>query len=1175
MASNESLVRAAPLPDILPTIGSFFRQAVALYPDHVALSCPHQSSDLFGMCSIPLDADEYREKPWLRWSYTVFKQCVDRFASGLRAHGISCGTSIVTFLPNVAEYMICFWAADALGCSFVPINPKNLTNVAEVDHMLRTMLSVGPSSEGAVIIAGSDTMEKVDVLAIPESTLKCVVGVSTSSDWVPFEQLCQPNAGPGAGLNKHDDGFESSNLHSLVMFTSGTTSLPKGCLLDQDILRATYMQWKIGNEVTHRPDTIVCHALPNNHMAAMHYMLHTLSEGGMIMHPGPSFDPDLLLKMSTIERCTLLLLVPAALQGVVAAAAGLPKVHSLESITLGGAAPTIRDIELAYNGLGTPNVEHVFGMTEGVVTSTGRVSSSADIVRNGLTTCGKARHGSCLKICAPGERHPVPRGVPGELHASGPYIVRGYIGLNSDSFYKDSDGRSWFNTGDQAFIDDEDFLFISGRYKEMLIRGAENISPAAVEAAISTVPDLALRQIQITGVPDEAAGQVLVAISAQVLDSATQKRVRNVIIDRMGTMFVPETFYHLEELGLATYPTTSLGKIQKIPLAAIIAQHRGRKLSSDYTFPTDNREIMGPTISLAKLQDTLRKTWARAVGLDVVDVPLNLLVTEFADSVTAMRVRSMIRKQVERDITLVELTTTTIEQQAQLLHSRPPFNVSNAVIATKQRPGPPLADDMTHLAGREESLEDTKQLVERTLTPLGLSWDDVEDVIPAYDFNQVISKARIVDSLTWNFAILPKKFRAADIGAVIEKLLKVHPLFRSFFIRDTDTLNMGRLALHIIMRPRPSLLSRIILQAGSVKTVADLAAIVHNYPTPSHAIIPGPMAVFTIYTIEESGLAGFILRASHTMLDASYGRLLLEDIERVCGGLSPNPHVDYKLWADCYYSFRDSPQALAATKYHIRQLADLSAHRNALWPPRSSWMYSRASHDGYRYAFDCPGIITLRKRNPVLTPSAIFKSALVLLNVSQTGHSHALFSNMESARTAFPFLPASMAQLPQLDPIEVAGQCMTSVINLISLRDHETLLAFLARIQDDQTNSIRYAEAPWHGVMDGLNDAGHLLPEVLCHQIFNWVPELLTLNDTDTFDNFRVVDTFNGPVIGLGLTAAFGGKTGVAAAIHLRGIGTSLEEKKRLATKFESLLMWLVNEANWSKGMGEEWKECL
>jgi hypothetical protein len=256
----------------------------------------------------------------------------------------------------------------------------------------------------------------------------------------------------------------------------------------------------------------------------------------------------------------------------------------------------------------------------------------------------------------------------------------------------------------------------------------------------------------------------------------------------------------------------------------------------------------------------------------------------------------------------------------------------------------------------------------------------------------------------------------------------------------------------------------------------------------------------------------------------------------------------------------------------LKRLKDLGKHRRALYPlVQTREIYNEVTQkgdDGLQYSFKAPDIPALRKEHHNLTAIIILKAALALLNVQRTGHTHALFSNLEAARTTFPFIPKVMENTGQYEATDVAGPTIESVLNLIEIIPEEKVLDFLQRMQNDQTNLTKYASAPAREIMSALGEAGGMIPEVIQAQIFNWVPGM-SASGTDPYFNFKVLNAVVRPQIGVALNAGIGGAEYDTIFMHLRGDALTTPQLKEMAVDLEKISRWLVNPANRNAAVGE------
>lgn len=285
---------------------------------------------------------------------------------------------------------------------------------------------------------------------------------------------------------------------------------------------------------------------------------------------------------------------------------------------------------------------------------------------------------------------------------------------------------------------------------DRIIRGGENISPSAVEGILGKNPTVNALIPQIVGARDEIAGEVPICVIKGSATPEIRELIQSEIVQHMGTLYVPEDVIPIKELGLDDYPRTTSGKIQKAKLAALVKKQLSKKEALGITTGDDSN-----------LTEELRSIWAKAVGLEPSRIRLDAPIGEFADSITVMRVRDRIKRTTGKALSLSAMTEAgTIEKQIKLLQSMGAGQANGNQDGRVERPirqGPPGVEDMAHLIEDPELLEPTKEVVMKTISSLGLDWEDVEDIIPAYDFGTIMSQTKLYDSWNFNFAIHPSR----------------------------------------------------------------------------------------------------------------------------------------------------------------------------------------------------------------------------------------------------------------------------------------------------------------------------------------------------------------------------------------------------------------------------------
>lgn len=441
--------------------------AAQQYPNKLALACLHQPANLYGVESLSHTPHASDQADHLQWTFAQLDSNAERLAAGLLSLGLTSGSSIVSILKNGIEFPMAFWAAHKMACPFVPLNPRNLANGKETQHMLSTV------DAKAVFVNDLDLAVAFDSLydAKDRQVLKIMVGQvgeSTRDGWITVADLLE--VGDKAKSDQH--GTVTATLAQeppsddknwvTVLFTSGTTSLPKGCPHTNRSLNAFMKNLSIGGA---SPQDIFCSVLPNNHAMGYFFTLHFLCNGGAVVYPSPSYEPAAMAQALTTHKCTHTGLVPTALHSFVdyTEPQGLQFPH-VRDLCLAGTAITPKFMRQVINVLGTQGVSTGFGMTEGSPVWAAPTSDPEKLIRGDDVVSGQAVPGVRIRICAQDSKKPLPRGQPGEIHESGPGVILGYIGtdVGKENFYVEG-GRTWFKTGDRGVMYADGRISIVGR----------------------------------------------------------------------------------------------------------------------------------------------------------------------------------------------------------------------------------------------------------------------------------------------------------------------------------------------------------------------------------------------------------------------------------------------------------------------------------------------------------------------------------------------------------------------------------------------------------------------------------------------------------------------------------------------------------------------------------------
>lgn len=474
-----------------PHLYHVFEEAVSKYGSKEAIVALHQPPYLYAE-SLKIEPSN---GPGLRWTYDSIYRAATRFACSLEAQGVEKGDAVTTFVSNGIEWCIVLWACWRIGAVFAPMSLRNLQNAEETKYMFQA------AAVKVLIVANTETAVRVDDFAGRAGLalkLKVVLDSSGAPDsWVDFSSLVRVSGESDGVLSEKPAAQLADSDGAIIFFTSGTTSLPKGCQHSHGSLGTIFDNrrplWEVG------PENRAANFLPNNHMMGFLFTVPFLLSGGSVVYPAGGFTPSAMLHAFTNEGCNEAVLVPTMVYALIniMAEQKIPKLDNLKSVAMGGASVSEKNLEDASVRLGSRMVCAGYGMSEGLPMRPVKFKTAAEGVIQGSPCCGEVSSGCTVKICSPGTTSAVPINMPGELHMSGPSVITGYLGgRNKEDFY-DEGGKRWFRSGDQAVMDEQHRIAIVGRYKDMIIRGGENISPNAMERVLNAIDGIEVRETDL------------------------------------------------------------------------------------------------------------------------------------------------------------------------------------------------------------------------------------------------------------------------------------------------------------------------------------------------------------------------------------------------------------------------------------------------------------------------------------------------------------------------------------------------------------------------------------------------------------------------------------------------------------------------------------------------------
>jgi fatty-acyl-CoA synthase len=509
------------------TIGANLDRTVARFPDREALVSVHQG---------------------LRYTYAEFADAVERAGRAFIAAGIQPGDRVGIWSPNCAEWALVQYATAKAGIILVNVNPAYRTS--ELEYALRQ--SGCRMLVAATEFKASDYVAMVDEVRDELPALERVVFIGR--DWDEFvaagESVDPGELAERQAATQFDDPIN-------IQYTSGTTGFPKGATLSHhNILNNGFF---VGEGCRFTEADRVCIPVPFYHCFGMVMgNLGSTTHGACMVIPAAAFDPEATLRTVQDERCTTLYGVPT----MFIAQLEHPRFREfdLTSLRTGIMAGSPCPVETMRRVISQMHMEEVticYGMTETSPVST--QSAVDDPLEKRVGTVGRVHPHVEVKIVSPDTGRIVPRGEPGELCTRGYSVMLGY--WNDPERTDEAIDRGHFmHTGDLAVMDDEGYVNIVGRSKDMVIRGGENVYPREIEEFLMGHPDIA--DVQVVGVPDERYGEELMAwIVCRGGAELDQEAVAEFCRGRIAHFKVPRYVECVDE-----FPMTVTGKVQKFKL---------------------------------------------------------------------------------------------------------------------------------------------------------------------------------------------------------------------------------------------------------------------------------------------------------------------------------------------------------------------------------------------------------------------------------------------------------------------------------------------------------------------------------------------------------------------------------------------------------------------------------
>ncbi|MBL6008660.1 AMP-binding protein [Bacillus halotolerans] len=528
------------------TIGRLLEQTAAAYPDQEAVVYPERN---------------------LRYTYAQFNRLCRQTAKGLIGMGIRKGDHVAIWASNIPEWLAAQFATAKIGAVLVTVNTNYQSQ--ELDYLLRQ------SDADALIVMdsyrGTSYTEILNSL-IPElkeaepgqlqseryPCLKTLIYIGEKRlpgmyHWDDTEMLAQTVS--DAELEARMSSLEKDDVINM-QYTSGTTGFPKGVMLTH--FNVINNAANIAECMKLTSSDRMCIPVPFFHCFGCVLGVLACVTVGAAMVPVVEFEPATVLKTVENETCTALHGVPTMF---------IAELHlqdfdsydlsSLRTGIMAGSSCPSEVMKAVIEKMGMTDITIAYGQTEAspVITQT----RANDSFQRRVETTGRALPEVEVKIVEPGTFNEVQRGVQGELCTRGYHVMKGYY-KDEEATQKAINPEGWLFTGDLAVMDEDGYCRVTGRLKDMLIRGGENIYPREIEEFLYRHPNIL--DVQVVGVPDEKYGEEAAAwIKLKEGKTASPEELKAYCKGKIARHKIPRYFIFTDE-----YPMTASGKIQKYKL---------------------------------------------------------------------------------------------------------------------------------------------------------------------------------------------------------------------------------------------------------------------------------------------------------------------------------------------------------------------------------------------------------------------------------------------------------------------------------------------------------------------------------------------------------------------------------------------------------------------------------
>ena len=537
------------------TIGELLDQVVGKYPEREAV--------------------KYNDRPYKR-TWREFRDECDRIAKGFLSIGVGKGDHVAIWATNVPEWLLTLFATAKIGAVLVTVN----TNYKkyELEYLLKQS-----DSKALVLIDGFKSTDYVEILNDLCPKLKTSEPGKLSEPGLPFlKDVIYVGKKEVPGAYRFDDlssfgaGYDDAEYRGLqssldpqdvinMQYTSGTTGFPKGVMLTH--YNVVNNGRGIGDCMKFTERDKLCIPVPFFHcfglvLGVMACLTHATS-----MVPVEYYRPTVVMQAIEQEGCTAVHGVPtmfiAMLEHPEFESHSFPKLRT--GIMAGSPCPE-KVMRKVIEDMGMREITITYGETEASPACT--MTTTDDPLELRVRTVGKLMPGVEARIVDPKTGKALPANVSGEFCSRGYNTMKGYYNMPEET-KQAVDTEGWLHSGDLAAVDENGYYRITGRIKDMIIRGGENIYPKEIEEFLYTHP--AVRDVQVIGVPsDEYGEEIMACIIPKEGADLTEDGVKEYVGSHLARHKIPKYVKFMD-----SFPTTASGKIQKYKLREIAAKENG------------------------------------------------------------------------------------------------------------------------------------------------------------------------------------------------------------------------------------------------------------------------------------------------------------------------------------------------------------------------------------------------------------------------------------------------------------------------------------------------------------------------------------------------------------------------------------------------------------------------